>query len=42
VAVQVFSSVSGGLSSYLDPGLIVIGAGYSKEYDVQLLVLEGA
>jgi glycosyltransferase involved in cell wall biosynthesis len=40
---QVFSSVNGGLSDYLDPGFNCLKiAGYSKEYDVQriLKVLE--
>lgn len=40
---QVFSSVNGGLSDYLDPGFNCLKiAGYSKEYDIQriLKVLE--
>ncbi len=42
---QVFSSVNGGLSDYLDPGFNCYKiAGYSKEYDVQriLKVLESS
>lgn len=42
---QVFSSVNGGLSDYLDPGFNCYKiAGYSKEYDVQriLKVIEGS
>ena len=42
---QVFSSVNGGLSDYLDPGFNCHKiAGYSKEYDVQriLSVVKGS
>jgi hypothetical protein len=42
---QVFSSVNGGLSDYLDPGFNCYKiAGYSKEYDIQriLKVLENS
>ena len=36
---QVFSSVNGGLSDYLDPGFNCLKiAGYSKEYDVQRIL----
>ena len=36
---QVFSSVNGGLSDYLDPGINCYKiAGYSKEYDVQRIL----
>jgi glycosyltransferase involved in cell wall biosynthesis len=36
---QVFSSVNGGLSDYLDPGFNCYKiAGYSKEYDVQRIL----
>lgn len=41
---QVFSSINGGLSDYLDPGFNCYKiAGYSKEYDIQriLKILEG-
>ena len=42
---QVFSSVNGGLSDYLDPGFNCYKiAGYSKEYDIQriLKVIDGS
>jgi glycosyltransferase involved in cell wall biosynthesis len=36
---QVFSSVNGGLSDYLDPGFNCYKiAGYSKEYDIQRIL----